>query len=118
MKYVADFVFLVHFLFIIFVVFGSILNFWKKWLIFLHIPAVIWGILVEFNGWICPLTPLENHFRKMAQQSGYENGFIEYYMAPIIYPSGLTSRIKLVLGVILILINLVSYYILLRKIKS
>src|ERR671925_1256535 len=86
----ADAVMLVHFLFIAFALFGSLLLLkWPK-LIWLHVPALGWGIYIELSGAICPLTPLENHFRELAGESTYYGGLIAHYLGPIIYPAGLT----------------------------
>ncbi len=108
-KFTADLLVVVHFAFIVFVIFGGLLVLkWGKVSI-LHIPSVLWGALIEFKGWICPLTPLENHFREAAGGVGYTGGYINYYLMPIIYPEGLTQGIQIVLGVIVLAINLCVY---------
>ncbi|MGR9037173.1 MAG: DUF2784 domain-containing protein [Gammaproteobacteria bacterium] len=104
----ADLIVLVHFGFILFVIFGGFLVFkWRK-LIWLHLPAAAWGALIEFAGWLCPLTTIENDLRT---ESGgdYASGFIEYYLIPIIYPSALTREIQIVFGFSVILINVLIY---------
>lgn len=105
----ADAVLLVHLAFILFVVLGGLLV--LKWprLALLHLPAVAWGVTVEFLHLICPLTPLENHLRQAAGEQGYSGGFIEHYLAPLIYPAGLTPAIQLWLGAFVLLLNLVPY---------
>jgi hypothetical protein len=65
--------------------------------------------LVEFSGWICPLTPLENSLRRQAGEAGFEGGFIEHYIMPIVYPGGLTRSIQVSLGILVVLINVVAY---------
>jgi hypothetical protein len=86
----ADGVMLIHFAFIAFALLGSLLLLkWPK-LIWLHVPALCWGMYIELSGNICPLTPLENHFRELANESTYYGGFIAHYLGPIIYPEGLT----------------------------
>ncbi len=75
----------------------------------LHVPAVIWGALVEFTGWICPLTPLENRLRRSAGETGYQGDFIAHYVLPALYPNGLTRRDQLVLGGIALAMNLAIY---------
>lgn len=113
--WLADLVILVHFLFVVFVIFGSVLLLWSKKIIWFHIPAVFWGALIEFTGWICPLTPLENSLRLKAGRFTYEGGFIENYIVPVLYPSGLTRNIQLVLGVAVIVINLFFYWLVFKK---
>ena len=111
----ADMILLLHFAFILFVVAGGLLV--LKWsrLIWLHIPAAVWGVWIEFNGWICPLTPLENRLRIIGGDSGFTGGFIEKYIAPVIYPAGLTRGIQLTLGAIVIVLNLAIYSCLLLR---
>ena len=75
----------------------------------LHIPAVIWGAVIEFKGFICPLTPLENHLRKSAGEVGYDGSFVEQYLIPIIYPANLTSELQVILGGLVILVNVTIY---------
>lgn len=105
----ADLLIVVHFAFIILVIFGGLLIFWKKWIVFLHIPAVIWAALIEFKGWICPLTPLENQLRRAAGETGYTGGFIEQYLVPVFYYDNLTREIQILLGISIIVINVILY---------
>jgi len=81
----------------------------------LHLPAVAWGAAVEFCGWICPLTPLENRFREWAGENLYSGDFIEMYLVPLIYPAKLTASIQQVLGAAVILLNLVIYFFVIKK---
>ena len=108
-RIIADGLVLIHLGFICFVVFGGILVMRWKWIGLFHLPAVVWGSLIEFQGWICPLTPLEQHFRHLAGQSGYSGGFIEHYLIPLIYPNGLTPPIQMVIGLFVIAINMIIY---------
>ena len=105
----ADALVIFHLIFIVFGLLGGLLVLWRKWFAFLHLPAAIWIAIIEFQGWICPLTPLENEFRKLANEVGYDGGFVEYYVIPIIYPSGLTSELQFVLGCVAIAINVLVY---------
>lgn len=105
----ADVVIAVHFLFIVFVVVGALLVLKWRRLVYIHLIAAFWGALIMFQGWICPLTPLENRLRRAAGQSGYDGGFIEHYLLPVIYPSGLTREIQIFLGIGVIIINLILY---------
>ena len=110
----ADFVVILHFLFVFFVIFGGLLVLrWPK-LAYLHLPVAVYGVLIEFVGWVCPLTPLEKRLRESAGQQGYEGGFVEHYILPVLYPSGLTRGVQLVLGALVIIINLTIYAVILR----
>lgn len=107
----ADLVLIVHTLFIIFAVFGGLIVLkWYK-VMWLHIPCALWGALIEFFGWICPLTYLENYLREIGNGNYHESSFIQHYLLPIIYPPGLTTDIQILLGTIVIVINLIVYCI-------
>ena len=112
---VADFVVVAHSLFVLFVMFGGllVLRWWR--VIYLHLPAVAWGAFIEFAGGICPLTPLENSLRSSAGQAGYQGGFVEHYILPVLYPAGLTRNTQVVLGTIVIAINLVIYSLIVAR---
>lgn len=111
----ANVVFLVHLAFVLFVVFGGLLVWrWPK-LMWLHIPAVAWGALIEFAGWICPLTPLEQSLRRLAGENGFSGGFIEHYLVPIVYPAGLTREIQIGLGIAVLVLNVAIYAALWRR---
>jgi len=105
----GDAVVVVHLLFIAFVVGGGALVLAWPRIGWLHLPAVIWAAYVEFTATICPLTPLENALRLRAGQAGYEGGFVEHYVIPIIYPAGLTPHVQLILGAVVVAVNLVFY---------
>lgn len=117
MKYslAADAVMLVHFCFIAFALLGSFLVLWQRWVVWLHLPALAWGAWIEASGRICPLTPLENHFRDLAGQTTYGEGFITHYLGPIIYPAGLTRGTQFLLLGILIGVNVIGYAWVLAK---
>ena|SRR5690606_17163464 len=106
---IASLVLLIHFAFILFVIFGALLLLRWPRLLWLHVPAVIWAATVIGNGWICPLTPLENWLHHQAGKAGYQGGFIEHYLVPIIYPAGLTPALQVGLGVLLTLVNVLLY---------
>jgi hypothetical protein len=108
-KIIADLLVVIHLGFICFVVLGGMLLLKYRWVVFLHIPAVIWGVMIEFKGWLCPLTQWENDFRLFANQAGYRDGFIDHYLIPLIYPSGLTDEIQGVLGALVLIVNLLIY---------
>ena len=105
----ADLVVILHLSFVLFVLFGGL--FVLRWprLMWLHLPAVAWGAVVEFTGWVCPLTPLENALRRAAGSASYSGGFVEHYLLPLIYPAGLTREWQWVLGALLLGINVAVY---------
>ena len=106
----ADGVVIVHLGFILFVFLGGLTLFRWPRLVWVHIPAAIWGGIVEFAGAPCPLTPLENQLRAAGNAEGYSGGFIDHYIVPIVYPPGLTREIQVVLGGLILVINIVIYF--------
>lgn len=107
--WLADLVVIVHGLFIVFVVAGGLLVLRWPRVAWLHLPAAVWGVLIEWSGWICPLTPLENLLRRAAGQAGYSGGFVERYLLPLIYPAGLTPAVQLWLGLVVLAVNVAIY---------
>ncbi len=116
-RWLADGVVLVHGAFVVFVMLGAFVALRWRWLVWLHVPAAIWGVLIEYAGWICPLTPLENALRARAGESGYTGDFIEHYMLRVLYPSGLSPATRWVLGSIALIVNLVAYALLIRQVR-
>lgn len=105
----ADAVVVFHLAFILFVLLGALLVVrWHRW-VWLHIPAVAWGMAVEFLHLYCPLTPLENSLRARAGAAGYEGDFVGHYLLALIYPAGLTPTIQLALGAGVLIVNLIAY---------
>lgn len=114
----ADALVLAHLLFIVFVVAGGFLLLRWPRLAWLHLPAATWGAMVEFMGWICPLTPLENHFRQRAGEKAYRVDFVEHYVLPLIYPDRLTQADQLIFGTLVVAINLVAYALALGRYRG
>jgi hypothetical protein len=108
-SWAADAVLVLHVAFVLFVLFGGLLLFRWPRVAWLHMPAAVWGMITEYAGIICPLTPLENEFRRRAGEAGYGTGFIEHYVTRIMYPHGLTRGIQVVLGTLVLALNLIVY---------
>ncbi len=105
----ADLAVLLHFCFVLFVALGGFLVLrWFRY-VWLHLPVAAWGALIEFQGWICPLTHLENRWRRAAGERGYDGGFVEHYLMPVLYPDGLTRKVQILLGLLVIAINVAIY---------
>src|SRR5438093_13629771 len=105
----TDLIVLLHFAFVLFVLFGGLLT--VKWprVVWIHGPALLWGCIVEFTGTVCPLTPLENHLRMQGGEFGYEGDFVSRWLLPILYPEALTRSIQLALGAIVLVLNVAIY---------
>lgn len=110
----ADLVLLFHACFIVFAVLGALLAMRWPRIAWAHIPACIWAAVLEFAGLPCPLTPLENSLRRAGGSAAYAGGFIEHYLVPFVYPPGLTPRLQILLGFLVILVNAVLYWHVLR----
>jgi hypothetical protein len=111
----ADIVLFVHLGFVIFVFIGGLLAARFPKLVFAHVPAFAWGVWIEVTGGVCPLTPLENALRERAGEAGYESGFIEHYVYPLLYPPGLTRNAQLWLAAAVLAVNGAIYgWLLLR----
>lgn len=111
----ADGVVVLHAAFVVFVVLGGFLTWRWRWVAWLHVPAAVWGVVIEYRHWVCPLTPLENYFRGRAGLAGYEGGFIEHYIIPLLYPTGLTPARQVLLGTLALAANLVAYGVFIRR---
>lgn len=114
-RFLADLTLILHLCFILFVLFGGLLCLFRAGMFWLHLPAAAWGVWVEWSGRICPLTPLESHFRQMASGRGFADGFIEHYLAPVIYPAHMNASLEWFLGALVILVNLVVYLFVLSR---
>ena len=114
-RLLADGLVALHLAFIVFVLFGGLLVLrWRAWSA-LHLPAVAWAAFVELTATTCPLTPWENALRRHAGEAGYDGGFIEHYVIPVIYPAGLTPGIQLLLGAFVVALNVIVYLWVLRR---
>jgi hypothetical protein len=108
-KLAVDSIIVLHFIFVLFVLFGALFLLRWRGLVWLHIPAMIWGILVELNGWVCPLTPLENQLREKAGLGLYHGDFVMHYIMPVLYPANLSRTTQILFGIVVIVVNLVIY---------
>jgi Protein of Unknown function (DUF2784) len=108
-RLLADLVLLVHAAFVVFVMLGGLAVLRWPRLAWIHLPAVIWGAGIEFAGGICPLTPLENHWRRLAGEQGYGGGFVEHYLLAALYPEGLTRGLQVGLGLAVLAVNVALY---------
>ncbi len=114
-RLLADLIVVTHFAFLLFVVTGGVLALrWPK-VVWVHAPAALWGALIEFFGWVCPLTPLEIVLRQRGGEAAYTGGFIAHYVMSILYPEGLTRGIQVVLGVLVLVLNGVVYAVLVAR---
>jgi hypothetical protein len=113
--WLADLTLCLHVGFVLFVIFGGLLVLRWRWIAWLHLPAATWGAVVEFTGWICPLTPLENWLRTQGGKASYQSDFIAQYLLPVLYPEDLTRNLQLLLGTGVVVLNAAVYVWLWRR---
>ena len=91
----ADMILVIHFAFVVFVVFGFVLILlgllagwsWvrnRKFRI-THLAAIGIVVLQAWFGQLCPLTVWENELRRLAGQSGYTETFVEHWLHKVLF---------------------------------
>ena len=111
----ADAVVVLHLGFVLFVVGGGFLAWRWRSLAWVHVPSALWGAAIEFGGWVCPLTPLENLLRQHAGDASYAGSFVDHYLVPVLYPADLTLAVQFALGTLVLLINGFAYAVYFRR---
>jgi hypothetical protein len=114
-RWAADAVLIAHFTFVVFVVLGGLLVLRWPRVAWVHAPLALYGAVIEFAGFVCPLTPLENWLRLRGGEAGYAGGFVEHYIFAALYPPGLTRTLQLSLGILVIVVNAFVYGMALRQ---
>jgi hypothetical protein len=114
-RWLADLVVVIHAMFVFFAVFGGALVLWRTRIAWIHLPAAAWAVMIEFGGWVCPLTPLENALRVRGGTAAYHDGFISHYLLHALYPAGLTRGIQWWLGSIALGINILIYALVVKR---
>lgn len=113
----ADLVLVLHLAFVVLVVAGGLIVWCRPRFAWLHLPALAWGVWIEFSHGICPLTPLENELRRRAGEGGYSGDFIGHYLTRLLYPEGLAPEHQWLLGGLVLLLNLAIYAGLWRRLR-
>lgn len=108
-RFLADVVLVVHLGFVLYVVAGAFLILRWPRTAWIQLPAALWGVLVEWSAWVCPLTPLENRLRAQGGSAGYPGGFVEHYLVPVLYPASLTRSVQVLLGATVLVANAIAY---------
>ena len=115
LRILADATVVLHLLFVAFVIGGGVLVLRWPRVAWVHLPAAAWGAWIEFAGWMCPLTPLENWLRQQSGGAVYTSSFVERYLLPVLYPSTLSRDMQWTLGVLVLLVNTVMYVLVIRS---
>jgi hypothetical protein len=114
-RVLADVAVVLHVGFVLFVVVGGVLVMRWPRVAWVHLPAAAWGAWVEFAGWVCPLTPLENALRTRGGEAAYTSSFVEQYLMPILYSAVLSRELQYVLGALVLIVNALVYAFVLRR---
>ena len=117
-RLLADVVLVAHLGFVLFVVAGGFLILRWPGMAWVQLPSAFWGLVVEWSGWICPLTPLENRLRAQGGAAGYAGGYVEHYLVPVLYPASLTRGVQVLLGATVLVINLIAYALAFARITA
>jgi hypothetical protein len=113
-RILADLVLVIHLAFVVFIVLGGLLALRWRSVLYVHLPTLVWGVLVQCFFFVCPLTALENWLRRLGGEAGYTGGFIEHYILLLLYPK-ISHWFQAMLGLVLIGINLAVYLYLFRQ---
>ena len=116
-RLLADAVVLLHLAVVAFIVLGGMLAWRWPRAALVHVPFAIWGVAIEVGRWVCPLTPLENRLRRLGGEAGYEGGFVEHYLLPVLYPEGLDARSGLALAALVLAVNAAIYARVVRRLR-
>jgi hypothetical protein len=114
-RLLADATVVLHLAFVVFVLLGGVLAVRWPRAAWAHVPAAVWGAWIEFAGWVCPLTPLENWLRQQGGGPIYTASFVEHYLVPVLYPSTLSRELQWGLGGVVLLVNAVVYATAIRR---
>jgi hypothetical protein len=115
-RVLADLILVTHFAFAIFTVLGGLLVLRWRSLLWVHLSSALWGVVIQWANWTCPLTPIESYLREVGGEASYRGGFVEHYVSMVLYPENLTVELRYLLGIVLIVVNLMVYgYMFLRK---
>ena len=100
-RLLADGVVVLHAAFVLFIALGGILAWRWPRLLWLHVPAVLWGAGIVLVGYECPLTPLEKWLRRRGGEDAYDGGFIDRYVEDVVYPEEYTPALRALAAVLI-----------------
>lgn len=96
----------VHYAVMAYIVFGGFLVWRWRWTIVPHITIIGWAVLSLIYPVICPLTSLENYFRRLSGHGQLQGGFIKTYITGVLYP----AQYEVYVQVFCALIVMVSWF--------
>jgi hypothetical protein len=81
----ADIVVAFHFIWILFLIGGAAIGRKVRWVMWTHLAALGYSVLLQTFSWICPLTYLEAWLRRQGGRESYAGSFIGHYLEKLIY---------------------------------
>ena len=85
-KLFADIFVLLHFLWILFLIFGVLLGIKYRIARIIHISGIVFALIIQIFDWYCPLTHIELWLRtKQDPASSYSGSFIIHYVEKLVY---------------------------------
>jgi len=85
-KLATDFVITLHFLWILFIIFGAFWGRYNRIVRNIHIASLVFSIISQIFSVICPLTHLEVWLEKQYDPSlAYPGSFITHYLEELVY---------------------------------
>jgi hypothetical protein len=85
-QFAADSIVFIHFLWILFLIFGAFIGRKYRTVRVFHIAGLGFAIIMQIFGWYCPLTHLELWLRqKHNPLLSYRGSFIIHYVEKIVY---------------------------------
>jgi Protein of Unknown function (DUF2784) len=117
-RILGDAVITLHFLWILFILFGLFIGIKYRRLIWVHLGGLVFTLILNIGGWFCPLTYLENHLYSLyIPQLTYAGSFIGQYLQKLIYLDVDEVYLRIA-AVIWVAINLGGYALFFIKRKS
>jgi Protein of Unknown function (DUF2784) len=102
-RVLAEVTMVVHFAFVVYVVVGGFLAWrWPRTIV-AHLLAATWGLVISVFSLACPLTPVEDRFRRMAGEQGLSSGFIDTYIEGVLYPERLVEEVRVAAAVVVLI---------------
>lgn len=105
----ADLALLAHAAFVVFVALGALVARRRPRLKRLHLGALAYAVAIAAFQWVCPLTYVEDYFRRLAGQPVDDRGFLARLLEPLLY-GDLPPAAVLSAAILVAVLSLAAYY--------
>ena len=114
-RYLADFIIILHFVWILFLIFGFIFALIESKIAFLHVAGLLFALFLNVMGWYCPLTYLEHYLYALHDsEATYTGPFIIDFLSHLIYPD-LPEKYIRIGGILFVCLYVVGYAYLAKR---